>query len=54
MGEVKKRKVHGSAFKAKVGLQALSGVRTVNEIGREHGVHPVQVAKWKAHSFPCL
>jgi len=25
----------------------LRGVKTVNEIGQEYGVHPVQVGKWK-------
>ena len=42
-----KRKVHGAQFKAKVGLEALRGVRTVNEIAQEYGVHPVQVGQWK-------
>jgi transposase-like protein len=36
----KKRKVHSPEFKAKVGLEALKGVKTINEIGQEHGVHP--------------
>ena len=44
---VGKRKVYGSAFKAKVGLEAIRGVKTVNEIAQEHGVHPSQVAQWK-------
>lgn len=42
-----KRKVYGAAFKAKVGLEVLRGVKTVNEIAQEHGVHPTQVAQWK-------
>ena len=33
MSETKKRKVHPPEFKAKVGLEALRGVRTINEIG---------------------
>ncbi|MEJ1339190.1 MAG: hypothetical protein RPU42_12005 [Candidatus Sedimenticola sp. (ex Thyasira tokunagai)] len=37
MSEKKKRKVHTPKFKAKVGLEALKGVKTVNEIGQEHG-----------------
>jgi transposase len=41
MSEVKTRKVHTPEFKAKVGLEALRGVKTINEIGQEHGVHPV-------------
>lgn len=46
MGEVK-RKTYTAAFKAKVGLEAIRGVRTVNEIGQEYGVHPAQVGQWK-------
>ena len=47
MSESKKRKVHLPEFKAKVGLEALRGVKTINEIGQEYGVHPVQVSQWK-------
>ena len=43
----KKRKVHSPEFKAKVGLEALKGLKTINEIGQEYGVHPVQVGQWK-------
>ena len=47
MSETKKRKVHLPEFKAKVGLQALRGVKTINEIAQDYGVHPVQVSQWK-------
>lgn len=47
MGDKKQRKVHGSEFKAKVGLEAVRGVKTINEIAQDYGVHPVQVAQWK-------
>jgi len=47
MSEVKKRKVHTAEFKAKVGLEALRGAKTINEIGLAYGVHPVQVGQWK-------
>jgi transposase-like protein len=47
MSEAKKRKVHAPEFKAKVGLEALRGVKTINEIGQEYSVHPVQVGQWK-------
>jgi len=46
MSEAKKRKYHSPEFKAKVGLEALRGVKTINEIGQEYGVHPVQVGQW--------
>ena len=35
----KKRKVHSPEFKAKVGLEALKGLKTNNEIGQEYVVH---------------
>ena len=47
MSESKKRKVHTADFKAKVGLEALRGMKTINEIGQEFGVHPMQVGQWK-------
>jgi transposase len=46
MGEAK-RKSYTATFKAKVGLEAIRGVKTVNEIGQEYGVHPAQVGQWK-------
>ena len=42
-----KRKRYTGAFKAKVGLDALIGIKTVGQIAREYQVHPVQVTQWK-------
>ena len=42
-----KRKIFGAEFKAKVGLEAIHGVKTINQIAQEHGVHPAQVGQWK-------
>jgi transposase-like protein len=47
MTESKKRRVHPPEFKAKVGLEALGGMKTINQIAQEHGVHPIQVGQWK-------
>ena len=47
MSEGKKRKVHSADFKAKVGMEAVRGMKTLNEIGQEYGVHPVVVGQWK-------
>jgi transposase len=47
MRTVKKRKVYSAEFKAKIGLEALRGEKTINEIGHAHGVHPAQVGQWK-------
>ena len=42
-----KRKRYTGTFKAKVGLEALMGVKTVGQIARDYQVHPVQVTQWK-------
>ena len=47
MTESKKRKPHLPQFKAKLGLEALTGMKTINQIAQEFGVHPVQVGQWK-------
>jgi transposase len=41
------RRLHSSAFKAQVALEAVKGQRTLNELASRFGVHPVQVAQWK-------
>lgn len=47
MSEVKKRKVHTPELKAKVGLEAVRGVKTISEIAQAYGVHPQLVGQWK-------
>ena len=47
MSEKKKRNSYSPEFKAKTGLEALRGVKTINEIAQERGVHPAQVGQWK-------
>lgn len=48
MSEAKKRrKTRGAEFKGKVGLEAVRGVKTFNEIAQEHGVQPVMVGRWR-------
>ena len=47
MSEAKKRKVHAPEFRAKVGLEALRGAKTVNQIGQDYAFHPVQIGLWK-------
>lgn len=47
MGDTKKRKTHTAEFKAKIGLEAVRGLKTVNEIAQEYSVHPVMVGQWK-------
>lgn len=47
MSEGKKRRVHTAEFKARVGLEAVRGVKTASEIAQDFGVHPVLVGQWK-------
>jgi transposase len=42
-----KRKIFTGAQKAKVALAAVKGVKTINEIAQEYGVHPTQVNQWR-------
>lgn len=42
-----KRKRHDAQFKARVALEALKDIKTVQQIAKEFDVHPVQVSDWK-------
>ena len=48
------RRHHGSAFKARVAVEAIAGHKTVNEIASTYEIHPSQVAKWKAEALQRL
>jgi len=43
----RKRRTHSAEFKARVALEALKGVKTINQIAQDEGVLPVQVSTWK-------
>lgn len=43
----RKRRVLGSALKAKVALAAVKGDRTTAQLASEYGVHTSQVTAWK-------
>ncbi len=43
----RERKQHSAEVKAKVAVEAIRGLRTINEIAGEYGVHPTQIAQWK-------
>lgn len=43
----KKRKAFSAQQKAKVAMEAIRGLKTVNEIAQQHEVHPTQVSQWK-------
>lgn len=42
-----KRKRHDATFKSRVALEAMKGIKTIQEIAKEYEVHPVQVSDWK-------
>jgi len=42
-----KRRRHDPEFKARVALEALKGIKTIQQIAKEYEVHPVQVSDWK-------
>jgi transposase len=42
-----KRKRYDNTFKARVGLEALKGQKTTQQIAAQYEVHPTQVAEWK-------
>jgi transposase-like protein len=41
------RKKHDAAFKARVAVEVAKGLKTVNEIAADYGVHPAMVTRWK-------
>ena len=43
----KMRKVHSSAFKAKIALASLKEVSTANQLASRFAVHPTQVHQWR-------
>ena len=42
-----KRRRHQAEFKARVALEALKGLKTIQQIAQEFDIHPVQVSDWK-------
>jgi len=41
------RRKHTAEFKARIALEAIRGIDTLNEIAAKYEVHPVQVGNWK-------
>lgn len=42
-----KRRRHEPEFKARVALEALKGIQTIQQIAKDFDIHPVQVSDWK-------
>ena len=49
-----KRKRYSSKFNATVDLEAIRGLRTINEIASEHDVHQNQISQWKKKALESL
>jgi transposase-like protein len=43
-----KRRIHSAEFKARVALEAIKSIKTVQEIAADNQVHPTQVTQWKS------
>lgn len=43
----KERRQFSAKFKFEIGLEALKGLQTINEIASQHEIHPTQVKQWK-------
>ena len=43
----KPRTPRTAAFKKKVAIEALREDKTLNQLASDHGVHPLQIGKWK-------
>ena len=42
-----KRRKFSAEFKTKVAIEAIRGLKTLNEISSEYEIHPNQITKWK-------
>ena len=47
MSETKRLKLHSPELKAKLGLEAIRGLKTIHKIAQDNSVHPVQIGLWK-------
>ena len=48
------RRAHSASFKARVALEAIQGLKTVNELASQYGVHPTQISKWRKQALEAL
>jgi len=49
-----KRKRYSAAFKAKVAVEAIRGVKTTAELASAHQVHPTLTSQWKRQALEHL
>ena len=48
------RKQYSARFKAKVAMEAIRGVKPVNELATRLGLHPTQISQWKKQALEGL
>lgn len=48
------RKQYSPEFKAKVALEAMSGLKTLSELSQIYEVHPIVISKWKTQAIKNL
>lgn len=48
------RRVHASAFKAKVAIEAIKETKTIAELAGMYRVHPTQITKWKKQALEII
>ena len=48
------RKTYSAEYKAKIALEAIQGLKTINEIATTHGLHPTQITQWKKQALAAL
>ena len=48
------KKTHTAELKAKLVIEALQEVRTVNQIASEHGINPNLLSRWKGEAVSGL
>ena len=44
-----KRKQYQAEFKFQMALEAVKGLKTINQLASEHDLHPNQISQWKRH-----
>jgi transposase-like protein len=47
-----RRRTYTAPFKAEVGLEAIHGVQTTNEVAQAYGVHPPPLLRQQENSTP--
>jgi len=49
-----KQKTYATEFKSRVALDAIKGELTVSQITSKHGIHSMQVSRWKQQALNAI